>query len=54
MLELRASIARARLQAERGRRQQARDILMPIYGWFREDGETIDLAEASTLLASLQ
>jgi class 3 adenylate cyclase/predicted ATPase len=52
--ELRASVARARLQARRGRRQQARDILVPIYGWFREDGETIDLAEARTLLTSLQ
>ena len=52
--ELRASVARARLQAGRGRRQQAHDILMPIYGWFREDGESIELAEARTLLASLQ
>jgi predicted ATPase len=52
--ELRASVARARLQARRGRRQQAHDILVPIYSWFREDGETIDLAEARTLLTSLQ
>ena len=52
--ELRASVARARLQAARGRRQQAREILTPIYGWFSEDGETIDLAEARTLLTSLQ
>jgi predicted ATPase len=41
--ELRASVARARLQAARGRRQQARDILRPIYGWFSEGLETRDL-----------
>ena len=52
--ELRASVARARLQAARGRRQQARDILAPIYGWFSEGLETRDLAEARTLLADLQ
>jgi class 3 adenylate cyclase/predicted ATPase len=52
--ELRASVARARLQAARGRRQQARDILRPIYGWFSEGLETRDLVEARTLLAELQ
>jgi len=52
--ELRASVARARLNAARGRRQQARDILMPIYGWFSEGLETADLTEARVLLASLQ
>jgi predicted ATPase len=52
--ELRASIARARLVAARGERQQARDILAPIYGWFSEGLETRDLAEARSLLAALQ
>jgi predicted ATPase len=52
--ELRASIRRARLQAARGERQQARDILAPIYDWFREGLETRDLAEARSLLAALQ
>ena len=52
--ELRASVARARLQAARGRRQQARDILAPIYGWFSEGLETRDLVEARMLLADLQ
>src|SRR6202008_175681 len=42
--ELRASVARAKLQAARGRRQQARDILAPIYSWFSEGLETSDLA----------
>lgn len=52
--ELHASVARARLQASRGRRRQARDILAPIYAWFCEGLETCDLAEARTLLADLQ
>ena len=51
--ELRASVARAKLQAARGRRQQARDILAPIYSWFSEGLETSDLAEARTFLADL-
>jgi predicted ATPase len=51
--ELRASIARARLWAAGGKRQQ-RDILTPIYGWFSEGSETQDLLEAESLLADLQ
>ena len=52
--ELRASVARARLQAARGKRQQAREILTPIYGWFSEGLEMRDLVEAHSLLADLQ
>jgi predicted ATPase len=51
--ELRASIARAKLQASRGRRQQARKILAPIYSWFSEGLETHDLVEAHKLLTDL-
>jgi predicted ATPase len=52
--ELRASVARARLLAARGRRQQAGHLLVPIYGWFSEGFETRDLVEARALLARLQ
>lgn len=52
--ELRASIARARLQASCGRLQLARDILAPIYDWFSEDLEAPELVEARTLLTDLQ
>ena len=52
--ELRASLARARLQVARGRREKARDILAPIYGWFSEGLETHDLEEARMLLADLR
>jgi predicted ATPase len=52
--ELRASVARARFLASRGRRRQAREILAPSYGWFSEGLETPDLVQARTLLATLQ
>ncbi len=52
--ELRATIARAGLLAARRERQQAHDILEPIYGWFSEGLETPDLAEARSLLADLR
>ena len=52
--ELRASLARARLQVALGRREKARDILAPIYGWFSEGLETHDLEEARMLLADLR
>ncbi|WP_439357023.1 hypothetical protein [Bradyrhizobium sp. DASA03007] len=51
--ELRASVARARLQAARGMRREARDALVPIYSWFSEGLETRDLVEARKLLADL-
>ena len=54
LYELRASVARARLQAAHGKRRQAREILTPIYGWFSEGLETRDLMEARALLADLQ
>jgi class 3 adenylate cyclase/predicted ATPase len=52
--KLRASVARARLWAARGKRQEARDILTPIYSWFSEGFDTRDLVEARALLADLQ
>ena len=51
--ELRASIARARLHATRGGRQEAREILAPICAWFSEGLETPDLVEARAVLAHL-
>jgi tetratricopeptide (TPR) repeat protein len=54
MLELRASVARARLCADQGECQRALDILSPIYGWFAQGFETPDLLDAYGLLAELQ
>jgi predicted ATPase len=54
ILELRATVSLARLWSDAGRRCQARDMLAPIYGWFREGFETADLEDARALLGELQ
>jgi len=51
--ELRAAIRMARLWRDQGRPQQARDLLAPVYGWFSEGFETLDLREAKALLGEL-
>ncbi|HSL51852.1 MAG TPA: hypothetical protein VK878_22515 [Candidatus Deferrimicrobiaceae bacterium] len=43
----------ARLLAERGRRDDARGALAPVYGWFTEGLDSADLVAAKTLLADL-
>jgi predicted ATPase len=48
ILELRASVARARLVAAKGEAQKAFDMLWPICGWFAEGFETADLLRART------
>lgn len=52
-LELRAAMSLARLLAERGRRDDARGALAPVYGWFTEGLDSADLVAAKTLLADL-
>jgi predicted ATPase len=52
-LELRAATSLARLLAEQGKRQQAHDLLAPIYGWFTEGFDTADLKDAKALLDEL-
>jgi predicted ATPase len=51
--ELRAATSLAQLWADRGRRADARDLLAPIYGWFTEGFDTLDLKEAKALLDEL-
>jgi predicted ATPase len=51
--ELRAAVALARLWNEEGRRDEARDLLAPIYGWFTEGFDTADLKDAKALLDEL-
>jgi predicted ATPase len=51
--ELRAAIRLARLWRNAGKRQQAYDLLAPIFGWFTEGFDTLDLKEAKTLLNEL-
>ena len=52
--ELRAAMSMARLWRDRGKRQQARDLLAPVYGWFTEGFDTLDLKEAKALLDKLR
>jgi class 3 adenylate cyclase/predicted ATPase len=52
-LELRAAVSLARLWLQQGKRQEAYDLLAPIYGWFTEGFDTADLQEAKALLAEL-
>ena len=51
--ELRAAMSMARLWRDQGRRQQARDILAPVYGWFTEGFGTLDLKQAKAMLDEL-
>ena len=51
--ELRAAISIARLWRDRGNRDEARDLLAPVYGWFTEGFDTLDLKEAKALLDEL-
>jgi predicted ATPase len=51
--ELRAAMSMARLWRDQGKRNEARDLLAPVYGWFTEGFDTLDLKEAKALLDEL-
>jgi class 3 adenylate cyclase/predicted ATPase len=51
--ELRAAMSMARLWRDQGKVQQARELLAPVYGWFTQGFDTLDLKEASALLDEL-
>jgi class 3 adenylate cyclase/predicted ATPase len=51
--ELRAAMSMARLWRDQGKRTEARDLLAPVYGWFTEGFDTLDLKEARALLDEL-
>ena len=52
-LELRAATSLARLWQSQDKRQDAYDLLAPVYGWFTEGFDTADLKEAKALLKEL-
>jgi len=52
-LELRAATSLARLWRDQGKHTEARDLLAPVYGWFTEGFDTLDLKEAKALLEEL-
>jgi predicted ATPase len=51
--ELRAATSLAHLWQHQGKRQDAYDLLAPVYGWFTEGFDTADLQEAKVLLETL-
>jgi predicted ATPase len=52
-LELRAAMSMARLWRDQGKRNEARELLAPVYGWFTEGFDTRDLKEVKALLEEL-
>ena len=53
LLKLRAVTSLARLWLDQGKRDEARELLAPVYGWFTEGFDTLDLKEAKALLDEL-
>ena len=52
-LELRAVMSLSRLWQQQGKKEEARQMLAEIYGWFTEGFDTADLQEAKALLEEL-
>ena len=53
-LELRATTSLCRFWNKHGKESEARQLLIPLYGWFTEGFDTPDLIEAKALLKELQ
>ena len=51
--ELRAATSMARLWRDQDKAAEARDLLAPVYNWFSEGFDTVDLKEAKALLDAL-
>jgi class 3 adenylate cyclase/predicted ATPase len=51
--ELRAATSLACLWQQQGKRQEAHDLLAPVYHWFTEGFDTADLKDAKALLEAL-
>jgi predicted ATPase len=50
--EPRAATSMARLWRDQGKLDEARDLLTPVYSWFTEGFDTLDLKGAKTLLGA--
>jgi predicted ATPase len=53
-LELRAAVSLSRLWQQQGQRAAAQALLAPLYGWFTEGFDAVDLQEAKALLEALE
>ena len=52
-LELRAVMSLSGLWQQQGKKDEARELLTEVYGWFTEGFDTADLQEAQALLQEL-
>ncbi len=52
--ELRAAMSLAKLRRSQDKRSKARDLVAPIYDWFSEGFDTLDLKNAKALLDELE
>jgi predicted ATPase len=52
--ELRTALSLGRLWQQQGKRDEARELLAPIYSWFTEGFDTPDLQETKALLEDLR
>jgi len=52
--ELRVATNLAQLWQQQGKRQEAHDLLAPVYHWFTEGFDTADLKDAKALLHELE
>jgi predicted ATPase len=52
--ELRATTSLAKLWQQQGKRQEAYNLLAPVYNWFTEGFDTADLIDAKKLLEELE
>jgi predicted ATPase len=52
-VELRVGLRATFCVRDQGKREEARDLLAPVYGWFTEGFDTRDLKEAKALLDEL-
>ena len=52
-MELQATVSLSRLWRKQGKKEEARQMLAEIYGWFTEGFDTRDLQEAKALLDEL-
>jgi predicted ATPase len=49
----RAAMSMARLWRDHDKRKEAQELLAPVYGWFTEGSDTLDLKEVKALLDEL-
>ena len=52
-MECRAAMSMTLFWRDQGKRYEARELFAPVYGWFTEGFDTLDLREAKALLDDL-